>query len=83
MTVLEPTPVTILINAENMKNLYDLYGDMTDACRNRVINDLIKDEVVRCKKHTLKEYRTQKPLQLEAEHTEIKMYDKCKNALTQ
>lgn len=38
-------PQYINIAPDNMKSLEEVYGAKTDACRNRIINDLIRDAV--------------------------------------
>lgn len=37
------TQQNIIIDADNMESLQEVYGAMTDACINRVINDMIRD----------------------------------------
>lgn len=34
-----------------MESLQEVYGAITDACRNRVINDMIRDTVIKAKKN--------------------------------
>lgn len=35
-----------------MESLQEVYGAVTDACRNRVINDMIRDTVIKVKKNS-------------------------------
>jgi predicted secreted protein len=37
-----------------MESLQEVYGAVTDACRNRVINDMIRDTVIKVKKSSSK-----------------------------
>ena len=45
------TPQSIVIDPDNMESLQEVYGAITDACRNRVINDMIRDTVIKVKKN--------------------------------
>lgn len=45
------TPQSIVIDPDNMESLQEVYGAITDACRNRVINDMIRDTVIKAKKN--------------------------------
>ena len=48
------TPQSIVIEPDNMESLQEVYGAVTDACRNRVINDMIRDTVIKVKKSSSK-----------------------------
>ncbi len=48
------TPQSIVIDPDNMESLQEVYGAVTDACRNRVINDMIRDTVIKVKKSSSK-----------------------------
>lgn len=43
---------SIVIDPDNMESLQEVYGAVTDACRNRVINDMIRDTVIKVKKNS-------------------------------
>lgn len=45
------TPQSIVIDPDNMESLQEVYGAVTDACRNTVINDMIRDTVIKVKKN--------------------------------
>lgn len=46
------TPQSIVIDPDNMESLQEVYGAVTDACRNRVINDMIRDTIIKVKKNS-------------------------------
>lgn len=46
------TSQSIVIDPDNMESLQEIYGAVTDACKNRVINDMIRDTVIKVKKNS-------------------------------
>lgn len=37
------TPLNIVIDADNIESLERLYGATTEQCKNKIINDMIRD----------------------------------------
>lgn len=41
---------SIVIDPDNIKNLQEVYGAVTDACRNKIVNDIVRNAIIRVKK---------------------------------
>ena len=54
------TPLNIVIDADNMESLERLYGATTEQCKNVIINDMVRDYILKMNKKLKSDYLNEK-----------------------